>query len=190
MENSGGLGSIESIVITAILSLLAAIITALLTTHLNHKNEVKRWILEQRAGCYFALYKELERILSDPCQIFEQSYFDVLITFKPQIKLLASDNTFEKFRAYYEYVRGNVRAYKKFCTENDPCCDPNREVSYTDENGDKHENWNITDEDIQSFEFAEKKYRKEHKPTPNDINKHLEPLYQAMRKDLGSRIKN
>ena len=81
------------------LSFLTAIITTKVTSWLNHRNEVKKWLLEKRAELYFSFYDQIENVLRKPVLVFEKEYFEFLIRIKPQIKLLASPKTFKAFRA-------------------------------------------------------------------------------------------
>lgn len=53
----------ETIFLTALLSIITAIITTKVTAWSSHKNEVKKWLLEKRAEIYFSFYDQVELAL-------------------------------------------------------------------------------------------------------------------------------
>lgn len=178
----------QTALLTASLSVLTAIITTKVTAWSSHKNEVKKWLLEKRAEIYFSFYDQVELALKERNKVFEQEYLDSLIALKPQMKLLSSIETFATFRSYYEFVQATVNEYKKFCAENDPRGDSSRFYQVTSDNGEEYEECNITQWDIDHFEWQEEKYKQDNLPDNTKINSYIEPLYQAMRNDLGSNI--
>lgn len=178
----------QTALLTALLSVLTAIITTKVTAWSSHKNEVKKWLLEKRAEIYFSFYNQVELALKERKKVFEQEYLDSLIALKPQMKLMSSKKTFKAFRSYYEFIQVTVNAYNSFCTENDPMCDSSRFYQDTLKDGTEYEGSNITPSDIEYFEWQEKKYKQDNLPDNTKMNTYIEPLYQAMRNDLGSNI--
>lgn len=176
----------QTALLTASLSVLTAIITTKVTAWSSHKNTVRKWLLEKRAEIYFSFYERVELVLKEREKVFEQEYLDSLIVLKPQMKLLSSQNTFKAFRAYYEFVQTTSNKYKRFCIENDPQNDPSKVYQVTLDNGEQYEDYNITQRDIDQFEWQTEKYKRDNLPDNNTINSYIEPLYQAMRSDLGS----
>lgn len=178
----------QTALLTASLSVLTAIITTKVTARSSHKNEVKKWLLEKRAEIYFSFYDQVELALKERQKVFEQEYLDSLISVKPQMKLMSSKKTFKAFRSYYEFIQATVNEYKQFCTENDPMGDSSSFYQVTLDNGEEFEGCNITQWDIDRFEWQEEKYKQDNLPDNNQMNTYIEPLYLAMRKDLGSNI--
>lgn len=174
--------------LTASLSVLTAIITTKVTAWSSHKNEVKKWLLEKRAEIYFSFYNQVELVLEERNKVFEQDYLDSLVSVKPQMKLMSSKNTFKAFRSYYEFIQATVNKYKKFCAENDPTGDTSRFYQIILDNGEEYEGCNITQGDIDQFERQKEKYKQDNLPDNNQMNAFIEPLYLAMRNDLGSNI--
>ncbi len=178
----------QTALLTASLSVLTAIITTRVTAWSSHKNEVKKWLLEKRTQIYFSFYDQVELALKERKKVFEQEYLDSLISLKPQMKLMSSKRTFKVFHSYYEFIQDNVSAYKKFCADNDPRCDSSRFCQIISDDGKEYEVYDITQWDIDHFEWQEEKYKQDNLPDNNKMNSYIEPLYQAMRKDLGSDI--
>lgn len=178
----------ETIFLTALLSIITAIITTKVTAWSSHKNEVKKWLLEKRAEIYFSFYDQVELALKERKKVFDQEYLNSLIALKPQMKLIASKKTFKAFQSYYEFIQATVNEYEKFCAENDPESDLSRFNEVTLDGGEEYEECNITQWDIERFERQEEKYKQDHLPDNNKMSSYIEPLYRAMRKDLGSNI--
>lgn len=178
----------QTALLTALLSVLTAIITTKVTAWSSHKNEIKKWILEKRAEIYFSFYDQVELALMDRENVFKQSYLDSLAEWKPKIKLISSKKTFEAFRSYYEFIRNIVFDYKNFCFQNDPEAKPNNFHRIISENGDESYDCDIIDDDIEIFKRLEKQYKLNHRPDSNTMNLYIEPLYQSMRRDLGSNV--
>lgn len=178
----------QTALLTASLSVLTAIITTKVTAWSSHKNEVKKWLLEKRAEIYFSFYDQVELALKERRKVFEQEYLDSLIALKPQMKLMSSKKTFKAFRSYYEFIQVTVNAYDRFCIESDPMRDSSRFYQDTLEDGTEYKGSNITQWDIDCFEQQEEKYKQDNLPDNTKMNSYIEPLYQAMRNDLGSNI--
>lgn len=178
----------QTALLTALLSVLTAIITTKVTAWSSHKNEIKKWILEKRAEIYFSFYDQVELALMDRENVFKQSYLDSLAEWKPKIKLISSKKTFEAFRLYYEFIRNTVVEYRKFCTQNNPEDNPNNFHCITLENGEDRYDCDITDSDMEMFEWQERQYKLEHLPDSDTLISYIEPLYQSMRRDLGSNV--
>lgn len=178
----------ELVVLTAALSILASLVTAKVTSLATHKNEIRKWQLEKRTEFYIDFYTHIELVLSDRTKIFEAEYFQSIIEEKPKIKLLASPETYEAVRSYFDYVQGYVHAYKSFCDEKNPYHDISRlEVFYNNE-GEEDTAWFITSQEIKDFEEEKETYKRDHRPSFEEINAHINPIYKSMRKDLGSNI--
>ena len=137
-------------VLSTVFSIMSSIITAKVTTKINYNNDIRREIREKRAELYFSFYDNVEDVLKNSIYIFDRKYFDSLISIKPQIKLLASQNTFEAFRNYYEFVRSQVHGFEKFCNEHNPENDPYKYKICTGKNGEKLKIDHMSDEKIKN----------------------------------------
>lgn len=179
----------ETIVITALLSLITAIITSLVTTSLNYKNTVKKWVLEKRSELYLRFYKNAEELLKNPEKSFDDDYFNEILKVKPEMKLLSSNETFDAFKQFYEFIRNIKVGYNKYCSENNPETDPERVFIGVDEDGEPYEDRYVTEEDMNDFYDNCENYKENNMPKTEEISRHIELLYQAMRDDLGSNLK-
>lgn len=162
----------KTILLTSILSIITAIITTRVTAWCSHKNEVKKWLLEKRADIYFSFYNQVELALKEREKVFRKEYLYSLIDLKPQMKLISSEKTFNAFRSYYEFIENIVNEYESFCNKNDP--EKNKDL--------------VTPWDIDMYEWQVGNYEQEHLPNNQIMNIYIEPLYKAMRDDLGSNI--
>lgn len=176
--------------LSAIISALIALGTTLVTLHFTHKNDVKKWVLEKRAEIYFEYYDQLEEVLIDKNTVFSEKYRDSLSDMKPQMKLIASKETFNRFKEYYEFVCGIVREYDTYSDECDPEQDPSMYEEIVDDNEKLDEISHITELDLELFWSKMEKYREDKiKKDGPEIEQKIEKLYQAMRDDLGSNLK-
>lgn len=178
----------QIVLLTGCLSILSAIITALISLALTHRNDVKKLILEKRASLYFDIYSELEKILNNPLKVFDEDYIVFLLSNKPKIKLLASTKTIEAFKSFFEFITQKYKEYKSFCYENDPRINRKFYRTFLNEEGEEDEEWLGTNFDITCFEQDEKKFLAENVPSSETISKHITVIYEEMRKDLGSNI--
>lgn len=180
--------AVQTAVLTTFLSILTAIATTKVTAWINHKNEVKKWLLEKRAEIYCSFYNQVEIALKERKKVFDPEYLDSLIALKPQMKLMSSKKTFKAFRSYYEFIQATLEEYEKFCEKNDPMIDPKNLQQAVSDCGEEYENCNVTQWDIERFEYEEENYKQANLPDNNKMNSYIEPLYKAMRNDLGSNI--
>lgn len=173
--------------LSTIISALIALGTTLATLHFTHKNDVKKWVLEKRAEIYFEYYDQVEEVLINKNTIFDTDYRDSLSKMKPQMKLIASDDTFKAFKEYYEFVCDTVRDYEKYRDTNDP----EKDLSWLEENiDDNGERQGQMYKNMEIFEFKMDEYKeKKLQDIDSEIDQKIETLYQAMRDDLGSNLK-
>lgn len=176
------------IVLTALCSLFASIVTAVLSSSMGYKNEIKKQIREKRAELYFTLYDKIELVLQNHYKVFDKEYFDGLTKFKPKMELLASPKTFDAYLKYYEYVGDKIQAFKSFYKQHDPeeiVIEPDE-----DEYGNEYESVFPKYNEYEKEQLRAKieKYKNDNLPTVNSINSYIEPLYNAMRCDLGSNL--
>ncbi len=178
----------EVVVLTTVLTLLSLVVTAKITTKISYNNDVRKEIREKRAELYLSFYDDVESILKDKTLVFNREYLDILVSTKPQIKLLSSKATFQAYYEYYEYIRKEIHLFEQFCNENDPLNDSSRYEYCMDEKGNEQEIVHVSEWEIHDFEKLQEKYKRENKPDNKTISAYLEKLYQAMREDLGSNL--
>ncbi|MBQ3151136.1 MAG: hypothetical protein IJB86_07845 [Clostridia bacterium] len=177
------------IILTGVVSIITSIITALITLSITHKNEVKKLVLEKRAELYFKFYDEAEHLLHDRFKTYDSSYIQVLLDFKPKMKLLSSTKTEEAFKAFYEFVIKNYEEYRSFYIKNDPQNNPGFFETEFNEYGEEYEICHVTDMDILCFESRVENFKRENIPSTEIFKQHIAALYTEMRKDLGSNMK-
>lgn len=178
----------QIVLLTSLVSVVASILTTKVTSWFGHQNDVKRWILERRAELYFTFYEHVELLLRDPGQAFDDSYFSEVQKYKPKMKLLSSKKTFNSFKSYFEFLRDQNHKIKQFHRENDPSWDLERYHTEYDENGDEQEVPDFSHFEIKEFERSLELFKQNNRPHSETICQLIEPLYQAMRDDLGSNL--
>lgn len=171
---------------TIISSVAVAIITARITTRGARENEMRKRIHEKRLDIYLEFHDVLEKMLLNRDVIFEREYYDEMVSFKPQIKLLASNDVVEQYRNLFECVKAAVNGYEKFKKEHDPEFDLKR-IMY-DEEGNQVGYDEPTAEEYEAYEGALNRYKSEKRLSKEETQKLTGDLYEAMRDDLGSNL--
>ena len=172
----------EIVLLTAGCSLVASIVTAIITSLIHYRQDSKKWIRDKRAEVYPEIYAIVEETLNDRAKVFEREYFERLIQIKSKVKLLSSETTFEAFKEYYGFIRSINYDFKKFNKENDPV----QVITECTPNGEEFEEPYASDLELAIFEKKIKQYQKDNRPDSDTMNSYIEPLYQSMRNDLGS----
>ena len=178
----------QIVILTSVLSVGSAILSAYVTSALSSKRETKKAIHEKRTQIYLDFYEQIDGITTDRELIFSDEYVQRLIEFKPKMKLISSKQTSQKYKEYFLFVYKMQKDYIQYCNKHDPQFDLSRREIEIDENGEQYESWRIFDEDISYFEQLKRSYRSENKPTSKMLDQYLVPLYETMREDLGSNI--
>ena len=173
---------IKSVLTTGILPLLVAFLTAKLT----YRRETKKSILEKRASLYLSIQNKAESLAYKPVQIFDLSYRNSVLKYKPQVELIASPKVKKAYLNFYSFIDNYYKDYYKFCNENDPREDKSNYHTVILEDGEEIEEVSFWDEDIKYFEKSAESFKNQHCPKIEDLKKYLDELYEAMRKDLGS----
>lgn len=125
---------------------------------------------------YAAATVDIEKIRVNRNLMFDSAYMKLLDSHFALIKLFASEEVEKTFKSFGAFIYSIQQKYFKFYQENNPV--------------DSTDNWNEDDPTYQYLveDFHEKinRYKKEICPTLEDIDIHIRPLQEAMRKDLGS----
>lgn len=179
----------QIVLLTGGMSIVSSIVTAFITISCTHRNQVKKLVLEKRTELYFEFYNEVEHLMHDRFKIYDSNYIDVLLKFKPKMKLFSSAETMEAFKMFYELITNHYKKYIKFCSQNDPRNDTDLLVTNIDVDGVEYTECLATDIDISDFKSNVEKFKKENLPDSKIINQCIMTLYTEMRKDLGSDIK-
>lgn len=169
-------------------TLAGTAIGAVLGANAAYKNDIRKAVHTKRQEFYFEFYEFVEKVLNDRVQVFDESYFQALVGFKARIKLISSEEVFKATESFYNFVRGYNHDYRKYCDSINPHLNSdNIEIGYTDY-GERYEEDHTTDSEEEQFEELTKDYRKEHTPKLETVKEYVAPLYNAMRKDLGSEL--
>lgn len=178
---------IETIVLSAVLTLAASILTAFLTAKTTRENEMRKRIHEKRLELYLEFHDVLEKMLGNRDVVFDRKYYNEVSTFKPKIKLLASKKTVERYNAISEYLRTMMSGYEKYENDHDPERDLGR--MYYDEDGDPVGYDEPKVEDYEAYSYGLNRYKSEHRPSKELAQEMIGKLYESMRNDLGSNLK-
>lgn len=175
----------EQVILSAILTLTASILTAFLTSKITRDNEMRKIIHQKRLELYLEVFEQVELLLKDWKKIFDKEYFEKIASYKSRMKLLASEKTTQEYKNYYEALRTSVNAYKKFKDDNDP---QNSCVYEQDENDELVQVYSPTTEDYEEYENKIERYEKEQKKKVPLIREDIQKIVDAMRTDLGSNL--
>lgn len=173
-------------ILTVISSIGGAIVGGIISAKATHRNDAKRMIRERRIELYYDFFSKIEPIINDRNIIFSGQYFEILVKYKPKMKLLTSKKTYDALENFYNYVRAEYYAFTKYLAVNNPENDPRNKYIVYDEDGCRDEISDAPEEEIFFFRESIEKYKREHVPTLEKVNETFMPLYLAMREDIGS----
>ena len=176
----------EQVILSAILTLTASILTAFLTSKITRDNEMRKIIHQKRLELYLEVFEQVELLLKDWKKIFDKEYFEKIASYKSRMKLLASKKTTEEYKKYYEVLRTSVNEYKKFKDDNDP--DRAEDMYEEDEDGTIYQIYYPTDEDYSEYRYKIDCYEKEQKKRMPLMREYIQKIVDAMRTDLGSNL--
>lgn len=176
----------EQVILSAILTLTASILTAFLTSKITRDNEMRKIIHQKRLELYLEVFEQVELLLKDWKKIFDKEYFEKIASYKSRMKLLASEKTTEEYKKYYEVLRTAVNEYKKFKDDNDP--DRAEDMYEEDEDGTIYQMYYPTDEDYSEYRYKIDCYEKEQKKRMPLMREYIQKIVDAMRTDLGSNL--
>lgn len=176
----------EQVILSAILTLTASILTAFLTSKITRDNEMRKIIHQKRLELYLEVFEQVELLLKDWKKIFDKEYFEKIESYKSRMKLLASEKTTEEYKKYYEVLRTSVNEYKKFKDDNDP--DRAEDMYEEDEDGTIYQIYYPTDEDYSEYRYKIDCYEKEQKKRMPLMREYIQKIVDAMRTDLGSNL--
>ena len=176
----------EQVILSAILTLTASILTAFLTSKITRDNEMRKIIHQKRLELYLEVFEQVELLLKDWKKIFDKEYFEKIALYKSRMKLLASEKTTEEYKKYYEVLRTSVNEYKKFKDDNDP--DRAEDMYEEDEDGTIYQIYYPTDEDYSEYRYKIDCYEKEQKKRMPLMREYIQKIVDAMRTDLGSNL--
>ena len=176
----------EQVILSAILTLTASILTAFLTSKITRDNEMRKIIHQKRLELYLEVFEQVELLLKDWKKIFDKEYFEKIASYKSRMKLPASEKTTEEYKKYYEVLRTSVNEYKKFKDDNDP--DRAEDMYEEDEDGTIYQIYYPTDEDYSEYRYKIDCYEKEQKKRMPLMREYIQKIVDAMRTDLGSNL--
>ena len=176
----------EQVILSAILTLTASILTAFLTSKITRDNEMRKIIHQKRLELYLEVFEQVELLLKDWKKIFDKEYFEKIASYKSRMKLLASEKTTEEYKKYYEVLRTSVNEYKKLKDDNDP--DRAEDMYEEDEDGTIYQIYYPTDEDYSEYRYKIDCYEKEQKKRMPLMREYIQKIVDAMRTDLGSNL--
>lgn len=176
----------EQVILSAILTLTASVLTAFLTSKITRDNEMRKIIHQKRLELYLEVFEQVELLLKDWKKIFDKEYFEKIASYKSRIKLLAFEKTTEEYKKYYEALRTSVNEYKKFKDDNDP--DRSEDMYEEDEDGTIYQVYYPTDEDYSEYRYKIDCYEKEQKKRMPLMREYIQKIVDAMRTDLGSNL--
>ena len=164
------------ILTTAAITLTSGVIASLITLAVTHRNDVKKFVLEQRAELYCRLFNVVDRLINQPQLAFNKQYMEELIGYKAGMKLLASKKTFPLFAELFETVIEPYNSYDVYCGYHE-----GEDINNFD--GETYAGIK-NDLDLSPEEFISK-----YIPDREVVDSCIRALYESMRDDLGSNLK-
>ena len=171
---------------------LIAFIAAVLTWFFNRltivaeiKKAKKDKINENRIAHYTECYEILERNIVNNNLVFQREYIDSLIKIKPKMKLMASNNVLQAFKAYYKWVVDTYKSYLDFCAKNDPTNNVHIETA---PDGTEFEVPDFNEHDLKYYEFQQKEYIADRGIKLTTVKSKTQDILNAMRSDLGNDV--
>ena len=167
---------IENIVIpivSVVLSGMVSIAVAFLTAKLTSDNEMKRTVREKRQILYIECYEILTKIKNNPYMVFDYDTVSALKDLVAKVNLIASKHAIESLRPLYEQINITYINYSdRFDSEESILQRMAKE---------EFENANEAD-----FEQERNIYEEEHLINKQWYEKELATVVAAMRKDVGT----
>lgn len=179
------MGNLETVIIPTVLSIVASIISACITSYLSRKNDIKKSIYEVRKTLYISCMDKLDSIVGNYEKVYDKEYFEIMKEFKAQIKLVASQKTKKMYSKYFEMIWNYQIKKEKDLYEKDPT----NKLAYDDE-GNAYYRYNFS-ADMESYESYENNYDINNCPDKEEqhiIKDALDLLNEQMRKDIGSDV--
>lgn len=175
-----------SIIIPSGISIIGFCVTIYMNNK-QFKNAKKERIAEKQRELYLKCYKQIEPIINSPNLIFDFSYYQNIVSLKPEMKLFASNSTLRSFKDYLQFVYVTYEEYRSFYQEHDPFADKNNiEMTNNTETGEECEIYHVNEVEGTNFRLLIEKYCEEHCPNSTNIGKKIKKLLNAMRKDLSN----
>ncbi len=167
--------SMNTIFISGGVSLVVAIITALITSKLSIRQEEKKSIYAKRESAYIALFDLLNSLQDNQYIIYNQTDFvKPLSVLRTKLNLFASQDALDIFEPFYQKIKGTALEY------------------WTKFEGEKYEEYksnriqydNATELD---FLHEEESYQKDHLLKSTEVAQTIEDLVAVMREDMGTK---
>ena len=166
--------SLQTILISGGVSIIVAIITAIITSKLSIRQEEKKSIYAKRESAYIALFDLLNSLQDNQYIIFNQTDFvKPLSVLRTKLNLFASQDALDIFEPFYQKIKKTAIEYwNKFEGEEYENYKSNR-IQYD----------NATELDLLQ---EEELYQKDHLLNSTEVNQTIEDLVIIMRKDMGT----
>lgn len=177
---------LAKLLVPSIISIIGFVIT-IIVMNAQFKNAKKQKITDAQRQIYLDTYMAVEKIISANELIFDTDYYDSVLEHKGEMKLSASNNVIQEYSNYVEYIHSFAWPFWKWKSDNDPTGDAsNYEIIVDEHSGKEDEICHITQDMMDSYEYACRRYKQEHMPDSQEVKSKVESLLNAMRKDLGN----
>ena len=101
-------------------SVIVAIITSIVTARATQRNNDRQIIQEKRTVLYYKLQIMIEALVYEREQVYNISYRNSVLKYRPQIALWASERVRKKYDEFYDYINGIFEAYLEFMQDSFP----------------------------------------------------------------------
>lgn len=176
----------KMVLLTTFISLIVALLTSWFTSKLAFKSDIKKYLHSKRETLYFDLCNHLDKLLMEQSLVYDKAYKEILYSFKPKVKLVASKKVIDGYRQFINmYYRYNY-ALQEFISMNDPFNNDDAYEYRTNEFGEEMEICHVNEHDIESYEANLNSFKNDNVPRIDEISTLINDIADAMRKDLGN----
>lgn len=168
-------------IVVAIITILLSLVTSNLLLKQNYKKDIQLRISEERTDLYIQLYGVLDESIKKPELLLKDDYRDRIEIYKPKMKLIASEEVNNEFKLYRNLIATSIRNYNNFASENSP----EQLSGEWDDDEEGHGSPIYREEHISESRKLIREYI-ENNTSGEEAKKMLDPIVDAMRKDIGS----
>lgn len=179
---------IQTIVLSAILSLTAAIIASLISATVNHKNDVKKLMHDKRTSVYVEAGNAADQLILRKSLVYDSEYLMRLAINMTNIKLYASKDVEKAYKEFGRFAIRYNKSYLDFIKKHDPTLDKANYIIEVDSEGDEYAVYIGYKEDSYAYEKQLEEYKIANILDVAELKPLVKKLYAAMRKDLGSEL--
>lgn len=167
---------------------IITVIISWATAKIAFRSDIKKYLHSKREKIYFELYSDLDKILKDRSNIYNEKVTNKIINVKPALKLIASENVILSYIKIYDMIMIFQNNLKNFDSENNPA---EKLVEYEDGDGNIVQDYPYGlenyDTDYEEYVKTIIEFKNNNLPSQEVIQYIINDITNNMRNDLGSK---